>query len=242
MKARERVTRAASLRGLRWTARLSALERQALALGAGVAGGLGAATLDGPVGPETPWLAGWFVYCCVYLGIVWRAAANLDAGETRRRARWIDPGANTIFVLGVAAAVASSVAVALAVDTGRSLAGPERWGHLALAMASLMASWLLLQTVFALHYARLYYRPSEAGEEPARGLAFPGHEAPDYLDFLYFSCVIGMTAQVADVALQSRPMRRVALWQGLISFAFNLVVLALAINVFAGILGSGPGG
>ena len=124
------------------------------------------------------------------------------------------------------------VAVALAVDTGRAMHGWQRWAHLALAMASLAASWLLLQTAFALHYARVYYRRGPDGAA-AGGLAFPGGREPDYLDFLYFSAVVGMTSQVSDVAVTHRHLRRLTLVHGLLSFAFNLIVLALAINVFA---------
>lgn len=104
-------------------------------------------------------------------------------------------------------------------------------------MASLAASWLLMQSMFALHYARVFYRPAPSHDEPARGLAFPGGQEPDYLDFLYFAAVVGMTSQVSDVAIASRRMRRLTLLHGLLSFAFNLVVLALAVNVFAGSLG-----
>ena len=76
-----------------------------------------------------------------------------------------------------------------------------------------------------------------SGSEPARGLAFPGHEDPDYLDFFYHSAVVGMTSQVSDVTVHSRAMRRLVLLHGLLSFAFNLIVLAMAVNVFASALG-----
>lgn len=144
------------------------------------------------------------------------------------------------FVLLAAAACASIVAAALAVDTSRTLHGGARWAHIALATAGPAAAWLLLQTVFALHYAREFHRSeaaSRAAAETARGLAFPGGQQPDYLDFLYFSAVIGMTSQVSDVAVTSRPMRRLTLVHGVLSFGFNLVVLALAVNVFASSLG-----
>jgi uncharacterized membrane protein len=109
--------------------------------------------------------------------------------------------------------------------------------HLLLVALSLAGAWLLIQVVFALHYARCYYLPSRGGQEPARGLAFPGDQAPDYLDFFYFSAVVGMTSQVSDVAVHSRAMRRITLVHGLLSFGFNLVVLALAVNVLSSALG-----
>ena len=190
----------------------------------------------GTASAEVPWLTGWLAYSLTYLATAWRLAVHLDAQATRRRAEWIEPGAAMLFGLAAAAACASIVAVALAVDTSRTLQGLARWGHPALAMASLAAPWLLLQTVFALHYARVFYRRGRDTDAPAGGLNFPGGQDPDYLDFFYFSAVVGMTSQVSDVAVASHRMRRLTLMHGLLSFAFNLVVLALAVNVFAGSL------
>lgn len=231
-----------ALHDLPWSARLAGLQRHALALPAGLAAAWASSALQGTAAgaAETPWLTAWLGYCAAYLGIVWHLALRLDAADTRRRAQRFDPGARMLFVLVAAAACASIVAVALAVDTSRTLHGGARWAHIALAMAGLAAAWLLLQTVFALHYAREFYRSeaaSRAAAETARGLAFPGGQEPDYLDFLYFSAVIGMTSQVSDVAVTSRPMRRLTLVHGVLSFGFNLVVLALAVNVFASSLG-----
>lgn len=223
------------LRGLHWSARITALQRQAFALGAALLAG--SAAMSSAAGGEVLFLATWLAYCAVLLGSTWHLAAHLDAHATRRRAQLIDPGAAALFVLVAAASCASIVAVALAVETAKALAGWPRWVHLALAMTSLAASWLLMQAMFALHYARVFYRPTPAYDEPARGLVFPGGREPDYLDFLYFAAVVGMTSQVSDVAVASRRMRRLTLLHGLLSFAFNLVVLALAVNVFAGSLG-----
>jgi uncharacterized membrane protein len=217
---------------LHWSARLSAWQRQGAALAPALLVGVAAAGLLHGSG-ETPWLAGWVIYCAIHLGLVWKLVARLDATGTRRRAQWIDPGSAMLFGLVTAAACASVVAVTLAVHTGHSLQGWPRWGHLALAVLALAGSWLLIQTAFALHYARVYYRPPPNDAEPARGLAFPGGMEPDYLDFLYFATVVGMTSQVSDVAVPSRRMRRLTLVHGLLSFGFNLVVLAMAVNVFA---------
>ena len=86
-------------------------------------------------------------------------------------------------------------------------------------------------TVFAFHYASAYYRPQPSSDDHVRGLRFPGGTEPDYLDFPYYACVIGMTSQVADVALSARHMRRLTLVHGVASFAFNLVILALGVNL-----------
>lgn len=224
------------LHGLHWSARLSAFQRQGIALGASAIVVLGTILVRGSAGGELPWLVGWLAYSLSYLGITWRWIAHLDAQATRRRAQRIDPGAAALFAFAAAAACASVVAVAMAVDTGRTLHGPERLGYLAMSMTALAAAWLLLQTVFALHYARVFYARQDGEAEAARGLVFPGGADPDYLDFLYFSAVIGMTSQVSDVAVAGRRLRRLTLIHGVLSFGFNLAVLALAINVLAGSL------
>lgn len=224
------------MHGLHWSARFSAWQRQAVAvLPALLAGGAAAAWLG--AGGATPWLCGWVVYCAVYNGLVWRLAGHLDAAATHRRARWEDPGAAMLFVLVTSAACASLLAVAMAVDSGRQLQGWPRAAHLGLMLLSLAGAWLLIQSAFALHYARAYYLPQPGSHEPTRGLAWPGGEDPGYLDFFYHSAIVGMTSQVADVTVQSRAMRRLTLLHGLLSFAFNLIVLAMAVNVFATALG-----
>lgn len=223
------------LHGLHWSARISALQRQGLALGTALLAGFAASRWAAT--SEVSFLVAWLAYCAVLLGTTWHLAAHLDAHATRRRTQLIDPGAAALFVLVAAASCASVVAVVLAVETAKALAGWARWAHLALAMASLAASWLLMQAMFALHYARVFYQPQPSHDEPARGLVFPGGREPDYLDFLYVAAVVGMTSQVSDVAVASRRMRRLTLTHGMLSFAFNLVVLALAVNVLAGSLG-----
>jgi uncharacterized membrane protein len=91
----------------------------------------------------------------------------------------------------------------------------------------------MTQVTFAYRYAHEYYADTDAG--PEGGLNFPGEDAPDYLDFIYFSFVLGMTFQVSDVNITGRKMRRLATLQGLIGYMFNTVVLALTINIAAGI-------
>jgi uncharacterized membrane protein len=101
-----------------------------------------------------------------------------------------------------------------------------------LAGLTILFSWLLAHTVFALHYAHAYF--TDLAADRPQGLDFPSeHDDPDYWDFLYFSFVIGMTAQVSDVQVLTQPWRRLVLAHGILSFLFNTVVLALSINLFA---------
>jgi uncharacterized membrane protein len=94
-------------------------------------------------------------------------------------------------------------------------------------------------TLYSLHYGHVYYGdidPRAATYLAEKGLEFPGNEDPDYLDFAYFSFVIGMTCQVSDVQVTSKRMRRLTLLHGVISFAFNTVILALLINTVSALL------
>lgn len=224
---------------LRWLHQARAGQRQLAALA--VAGGLvGAIAWLRPqfivANVETLPLVAWCGYAWMQVAMVLGLALGCDARATRLRAQRYDPGAALLSVLVLVAACASLFAVILAVQSARGLQGPTRWTHIALAMASLAGSWLLIQCAFALRYARLYYRPGENAGEHHGGLQFPGGHEPDYLDFLYQAVVVGMTSQTSDVAITQRRMRGLALVHGLLAFAFNLVVLALAINVVASAL------
>ncbi len=180
---------------------------------------------------ETWLLSGWLAGCLVYLIIVWWGVGRLDAAQTRLRASSLDPGSTALYFMIVAISWVSLVGVLLVTDSVKNHIGLARWLHIGLALTSLAATWLLIQTVFALRYARRYYR------ECSRGLVFPGESEPTYLDFAYFAAVIGMTSQVADVGITHPTMRHMVLLHGLVSFGFNLMVLALTLNLVASALG-----
>ena len=107
--------------------------------------------------------------------------------------------------------------------------------YLLLAGLAVGASWMVTHTTFALHYAHHFYGdgPAPGAADDRGGLAFPGGELPDFLDFLYFAFVVGMTCQVSDVQVTTRPMRRLTLLHGVLSFFFNTIILALAVNLLA---------
>lgn len=180
---------------------------------------------------ETRLLSGWLAACLVYLFIVWWGVGRLDAAQTRLRASSLDPGSTALYFVIVAISWASLVGVLMVTDSAKTQTGLDRWLHIGLALTTLATSWLLIQTVFALRYARRYYMCN------THGLVFPGTTEPTYFDFAYFSAVIGMTSQVADVGISHPAMRRLALLHGLVSFGFNLMVLALTLNLVANALG-----
>lgn len=99
---------------------------------------------------------------------------------------------------------------------------------------TLVLAWFFVNLVYAFHYAHCYYR--RVGEGFARGLNFPGDQNPAFADFCYFALIIGMTSQVSDVVIETREMRRTATLHGMMSFFFNLGVLAMTINVLSGVL------
>ena len=134
----------------------------------------------------------------------------------------------------VLAALASLVAIVMELGVAKDLHGWNRSAHIALACLTIVTSWAFTHVMFALHYAHEYYRV--LGEGDPAPLDFPGGTAPTYVDFLYMSMVIGTSGQTADVALASSGMRRIGLLHCTLAFAFNTTVLALMINIAAGLI------
>ncbi|HUC65532.1 MAG TPA: DUF1345 domain-containing protein [Stellaceae bacterium] len=176
------------------------------------------------------WLAG----IAVFLALVALVVVHASPEQVRRRARELDPRGWMITVILVAAATVSLFALGFTLEKPPNERAIAMATRLVLAGLTVVASWTLVHTTFALHYTHHYYGDRPAGAPQDRGgLAFPGEEQPDYWDFLYFSFVIGMTCQVSDVQVTSRPMRRLTLMHGVLSFFFNTVILALAVNLLA---------
>ena len=183
-------------------------------------------------------IAVWNVFCWSLLGLAWLRIICGEPAAAARAARLQDSGRTFIFLLVVICTCASLFAVAYLLGTAKSLqAGRLTW-HIVLATTTVMASWSLMHTVFALHYAHIYYRrgDEDAGDDDDGGVKFPGETKPDFLDFGYFSFVIGMTCQVSDVQITSQRIRRLALLHGVLSFVFNTAILALSINIISSLL------
>ncbi len=142
----------------------------------------------------------------------------------------------TIFSLTIAAAVVSLAAILGEFAGSKDIPAAQRNLHIALVAATLLLSWLMVHTTFAFRYAHEFYSHDTGGQGIDRGLEFPGEQDPDYLDFVYFALVLGMTFQVSDVQITSRKMRRLASVHGLLSFLFNTIILALTVNIAAGLL------
>lgn len=151
-----------------------------------------------------------------------RIAAQQDAGK------W------TVLFLTLIAAGASLVAIAGEVPPIAKAEGLEKILRIGLIASTIVLSWAFIHTIFALHYAHDYY--SRPGGGKHKDLVFPGEDAPNYMDFVYFSFTIGMTFQVSDVQITDRAFRGLALMHGIISFFYSTVIVALTINLFAGLI------
>ena len=218
---------------LPWIVRLSALQRLAIALGVACATFL---TLSVWFTVQFSVLASWDLGALCYLGLEWLLIARSDEKLTRLRTQRSDPSSYVIFLVVVTAASASVVAIGFIVGDARELPYWPRAGRISLSVAALFLSWLLIHTLFAFHYARLYYSQSPEEKSHHRGLRFPDDDEPDYLDFAYYSFVVGMTSQVSDVAVLSHEMRRLTIIHGVLSFIYNIAILAMSINIIGNVL------
>jgi uncharacterized membrane protein len=180
----------------------------------------------------------WNVFAWSAILLAWARIVLADARTSVQTAKLQDTARFAIFLFVVSAAVASLASVAILIGGAKGLGRKALTEHLLLAAATVVSSWCLIHTVFAMHYAHGYYRDDKDGTEGSGsgGLEFPNEKEPDFLDFAYFSFVIGMTCQVSDVQVSSQGMRRLALVHGLLSFVFNTVILALSINLASGLL------
>jgi len=202
----------------------------------GFLAGVATAALPLPLVWQFRGLLGWSIGVAVYLALAWWLCERFDAKQTRERAQAQDEPNVVLLLLMLLATLACVAAIVVMMQQGKDLSGTERTLHIALSVIALAASWLFIQTMFAFHYAHRYYHEEKQKEPDGPGLQFPGGLDPDYFDFLYYSHVVGMTSQVSDVQVTSREMRRLTLVHSVLSFGFNMLVLALSINVVAGAL------
>jgi uncharacterized membrane protein len=184
--------------------------------------------------PVTQLLIGWNAGTAVDLILAFLMMRRTDVDHIRRRAAVADEGALAIFLLSIGATLASVVAIVFELGVSKQATGVEALLHVLLATTTILLSWTFMHSIFSFHYAHEYY--GERRDGAIGGLNFPDDKAPDYLDFLYFSLVIGMTSQVSDVAISSKAIRRMAAIHGVLSFFFNLTVLALTVNMVSNLI------
>lgn len=162
----------------------------------------------------------------LFLGSTLHMISGSKTSSMRRRARKEDESYWGFLLSSAAVTVVALVALAMELHAGKSGGAVS----IVLAVCSLLLSWLFFNTIFALHYAHEFYGDSGGKDD---GLDFPGTKQPDYWDFVYFAFVIGMTFQVSDVQISEREIRHVALVHAVIAFFFNVIIVALSVNVVA---------
>jgi uncharacterized membrane protein len=158
-----------------------------------------------------------------------------EGGSTvlRQRASLSDTHLWILLVIVVIAAAASFAALAFVLQKPQGAPTGSLVGRVCVAAGTLVLSWALVHAMFAIRYAHYFYGDPEADGTPRGGLAFPGKGHPDFWDFMYYAFVVGMTCQVSDVQVLTKPMRRLTLAHGVLAFFFNAGVLALAVNILA---------
>jgi uncharacterized membrane protein len=217
------------------SSQLNAHRRLLLALG--VAGA--AALLVPPsLQPSARLAIAWDSAVLVFLMTTWWVVQKCPQDQMQQTVLANDQGRVSILILVLLAAGASLGAIFFLVQKAKDASEGPPLHQVALAVLTIVCSWFFVHVMFALHYAHRFYRddPATPESDATGGLKFPDDTPPHYWDFLYFAFVIGMTSQVSDVQVTSRPMRRLVLSHGVLSFAFYTVILALSINIVAGLI------
>ncbi len=175
-------------------------------------------------------IATWDAFALSALLLAWIIICTTPPQEIRRRVQRQDVAGPGVTIFVIVASCAALLAVVFLLRLDKDAQQLHVVAHVALTLLAVLSSWALVHTVFGLHYAHSFYGDVDGSKQSAGGLQFPGESKPDYLDFAYFSFVVGMTFQVSDVQITSRNLRKLALVHAILAFGFNTVILALTIN------------
>jgi uncharacterized membrane protein len=182
-------------------------------------------------------MASWTSFALTTLLLMWIVIIAAHPANVHATAKLQDSSRVLIFVFVLVSACASLFAIILLLKPILILRSQPVTLSIVLSVVAVISSWLLVHTLFTMRYAHLYYEHKAISkDDKSLGLQFPEDENPDYMDFAYFSFVIGMTCQVSDVQIVSKKIRRMALLHGLITFGFNTIIVALTINIISGLL------
>lgn len=222
------------------TTRFGGRPRLLAALAVGAAANIALAVIPNALSWSTRGILAWDAAVLCFLVMIFEMMSQCGIARIRARAAAQDEGRGLELGLSLLAAGAAVMTIGVELSLAKDEHGLLKGMRVILAFATMAMSWLFVHLIFALHYAHEYYTPvpseTEEGEDGVRGgLLFPGSDQPDYWDFLHFAVIIGVASQTADIAFTSRTQRRVGTLHGLVSFVFNTVVLALTINLLAGL-------
>jgi uncharacterized membrane protein len=189
-------------------------------------------TMPLPVRESVAWCAAAMTYLVFALALM----ATCGSDRIKLRAGVQDDSAVLILAIILVAIFSSLSAIFALLSAAKGAHQGAKMLYLGLAAATISTSWLVMQVAFAIHYAHQYYRPQHAQATGVNGLDFPKDQHPDYWDFLYFSTSLGAASQTSDVAINSKELRRLATLHAIVSFFFNVTVVALTINLAASLV------
>jgi len=178
-------------------------------------------------------MIGWDSFSVCMIVMTWITFFITKSQHIRQQAKVQDSSRSQVFLIVLICTLASFLAVLILLVTKKDGDSGASW-RLPIAFGGMLFSWILIHSIFALKYAHMFYGNHETKKDThAGGLEFPNDDRPEYLDFAYFSFVLGMTFQVSDVQITSKRLRKTAMFHGLLSFGFNTIMIALTINMIA---------
>jgi uncharacterized membrane protein len=184
-------------------------------------------------------LLAWNAGALLFIALAGWMAARANQAAMQAHAAQEDENQWVLLAVGTAAACAALAAIVAELVSVKDLTGWDKAAHIGLTAVTILSAWTFIHLLYALHYAHEYYgdRFDESANamKDRKGLKFPGEREPTYGDFLYYAFVIGCAAQTADVETLSPAMRRTTLAHGVVAFFFNTIILALTINIGAGL-------
>ena len=182
-------------------------------------------------------VAGWDAASLTLLALAWNIILRADAHETKRRAGVDDPGRDAVFVIALGAGLIALFAATFVLRKVKALSGTEMATWTVLTLAAVALSWAVTHTAYTVRYAHLHYSGAKHRHGNSEGsLQFSGTKEPSDIDFAYFAFTIGMCFQVSDVVVTATGMRRQVLIHAVISFVYNTVILALALNLVVSLM------
>jgi uncharacterized membrane protein len=188
---------------------------------------------------STRTILSWDAAALCFIVLMTRMMCDCGIDRIQARAAAQDEGQGLTLGLSAVAALTSILAIAVELSLAKADHGFIKPLRVSLAFSTIAISWFFVHLIFALHYAHEYYAPEtcpdQDGHAARGGLGFPGDEPPDYWDFVHFAVIIGVASQTADISFTAKPLRRIGTVHGVLSFVFNTVVLALTINLLAGL-------
>jgi uncharacterized membrane protein len=184
----------------------------------------------------TKLITAWDLGVVVYLFSLRGMMRCVSVEQMRDYAMRLQASRQIVLLGSSIAAAAALCTVFLEMKLAKADHGLTQDLRIVLVIGTVAISWFFVQTIFALDYAHEYYAPSDEAARDREGLKFPGGEPPDFWDFLHFAVTIGVAAQTADITIDAKRMRRLVTIQALIAFSFNAVILALTINLTAGLM------